>query len=985
FVERHEETREIYQESFDALLKDGEFDAVIAAGSQTLTSSELALAAISRTGGELGRTARHYVDNYVTDGGWNTQNTFITAVSGPDAIHLPSSSGDKLYFTFLNPLLASGEEVFTREEVGKNEFTTSLTIDDLDGWTIIDHGSNETTFDVSKIVNFGHDVNGFSHKVRSSILAGGSNDTYLGRNAEITFDGGNGTDTASYANFEENEGIHFTFATQGTVDARIESILARKILAEGHEEYQETINTHTEQYGKRTEAIEYRDIEVVQATEERSVNDTLRNVEIIQGTSKADVFSLYGSDVVEQISGFGGNDILELGFNTNVALGGSGDDIFDIRSPLSTLKSKVESGIATQDDYIYLNGGTGIDVIRGTSGLWEAIFDRAVDLQNASALANIIADALEPDSDSTELSTVVETYLAKDPNNIFDRVILDEIEHVRLNPYYFRTFFDLTIDTYEGVNVYDNEGLRINEDIALYTPTDTHSQGAGSYFGRSSGNLTVATTRIYVESGQTYEFKDVSGNTGNIKIDGRTVYEHLNSSQKITDIYVAQHTGYVDLEFFTTQDRGYTGGLPIYARVNGEGAFDTFETIADIQLINAGTPALENTWFASKFNSVLGEALNGASGALLEARNGLIDVYNNVSTEVSADGLKYWARNHRPSEYRVDTSAIDDEIAEDTLHHYQGEVFLNADETVTFRDDSDNKALLFIGEKRVLFSNSSQDIVNGEFTAEFTGWHEYDFYAYNEKQGGNADLKVSIGDSQEYFYLHGETQVTVELFAGYETVTTGVTLIGDEFRNSLIGSNTSDSIFGQQGHDVIEGGSGNDVLSGGAGRDTFNFGYYSGNDVIVEVFEEDWIDNTIRFETYSFDEIEVFRDENDSLVYWINENQSLTLYEYFTAGDAFENGVPRLRTQRLIDETGEVRFMDENSRPGSFNTGNTFEMTVERLTSYQDWSLDISETQRIQDAFEAQESVNSLRFSGSVEDILYDAATDILFSDTLFS
>ncbi|MEH6633521.1 MAG: hypothetical protein V7776_22110, partial [Halopseudomonas aestusnigri] len=79
------------------------------------------------------------------------------------------------------------------------------------------------------------------------------------------------------------------------------------------------------------------------------------------------------------------------------------------------------------------------------------------------------------------------------------------------------------------------------------------------------------------------------------------------------------------------------------------------------------------------------------------------------------------------------------------------------------------------------------------------------------------------------------------------------------------------------------------------------------------------------------------------------------------------------------------RFMDENSRPGSFNTGNTFEMTVERLASYQDWSLDISETQRIQDAFETQESVNSLRFSGSVEDNLFDAATDILFSDTLFS
>jgi Ca2+-binding RTX toxin-like protein len=62
----------------------------------------------------------------------------------------------------------------------------------------------------------------------------------------------------------------------------------------------------------------------------------------------------------------------------------------------------------------------------------------------------------------------------------------------------------------------------------------------------------------------------------------------------------------------------------------------------------------------------------------------------------------------------------------------------------------------------------------------------------------------------------------------------GDALYGDSAANLINGGDGADYINAGAGNDVINGGFGNDWLTGGTGADRFQFGQYSGSDVITD-------------------------------------------------------------------------------------------------------------------------------------------------------
>jgi Ca2+-binding RTX toxin-like protein len=59
-------------------------------------------------------------------------------------------------------------------------------------------------------------------------------------------------------------------------------------------------------------------------------------------------------------------------------------------------------------------------------------------------------------------------------------------------------------------------------------------------------------------------------------------------------------------------------------------------------------------------------------------------------------------------------------------------------------------------------------------------------------------------------------------------------LYGDGANNYISGGDGADYVNAGAGNDTINGGFGNDLLTGGKGSDTFQFGQYSGGDVITD-------------------------------------------------------------------------------------------------------------------------------------------------------
>ncbi|EBA18071.1 bifunctional hemolysin-adenylate cyclase precursor [Roseobacter sp. SK209-2-6] len=270
FDQKQERIKEHYTEFFEEFIAENDVDRVLALGGQGLDATDIELAAISKTSGELNKTARNYVETFTTNG-WQPGSHALSPSSGfeTNVIQLDKAHGSKSFLTFTTPLFAAGTEDISRRETGKNEYQTTLRIKDLSGWEIRDHGVNETTFNMSKVVSSAQDRFGNSMEIGIAIQAAAGDDALFAYEAQTSFDGGSGQDTASYARLsgvELAEGLEIR-ATGAT------TLLVEKNLSAGSKYFKESIDSQTTHHGKRTEVVQFRKVGLEERENQHAVTD----------------------------------------------------------------------------------------------------------------------------------------------------------------------------------------------------------------------------------------------------------------------------------------------------------------------------------------------------------------------------------------------------------------------------------------------------------------------------------------------------------------------------------------------------------------------------------------------------------------------------------------------------------------------------------------------------------------------------------------
>lgn len=125
-------------------------------------------------------------------------------------------------------------------------------------------------------------------------------------------------------------------------------------------------------------------------------------------------------------------------------------------------------------------------------------------------------------------------------------------------------------------------------------------------------------------------------------------------------------------------------------------------------------------------------------------------------------------------------------------------------------------------------------------------------------EGGNDTLRGEYGDDS----LDGGSGNDT-LFGG----SSKDTLVGGTGNDTLYGDFGDDTLDGGLGDDTLDGGYDNDSLAGGAGSDTYEFGWRSGDDVIVEERGDQADVNVLKFGSY-IDPYDVwlYRDETSLYV-----------------------------------------------------------------------------------------------------------------------
>lgn len=155
------------------------------------------------------------------------------------------------------------------------------------------------------------------------------------------FDGGAGSDAAIYSG--ENISKIWLYTNDDG------SYIVSKAIKDADVAHEEIKTKHVS-YGKRTEAVEYRDFSIKQAS--FIATDELKNVEIVVGSKGDDQMKggagndfFIGGDGNDKLYGGAGNDVLSGGAGDDVLYGGDGDDVLIGGSGKN-----------------YLNGGDGNDV-----------------------------------------------------------------------------------------------------------------------------------------------------------------------------------------------------------------------------------------------------------------------------------------------------------------------------------------------------------------------------------------------------------------------------------------------------------------------------------------------------------------------------------------------------------------------------------------------------------------------------------------------
>jgi len=393
-------------------LIDSGFDSVSALGSVQMTASDLELTGLSGVGGELKQTQKHF-SGYLEESdlatkNWHRETIKIDPTGGTVTLGdaNAAATGKNNFLQFITPFDAAGSEHYRREETGKNTYKTTLTISDLKGWTLND-GGNNTTFDLRNVVTKARDSYGAPLKdIVAVVNAGAGDDMFLmtdvtGRTERngslVNINGGSGQDSATYANLQYLvDGLKVNVSAQG-------NILVEKKIGADTKIMQGAIGQYTVQRGKESETVQYRYIESSKLGSTITLFDELKDVEMLAGSQRNDVFDVAAYNKAFLAAGLDGNDTFMLK-QGQAALGGNGDDTFIAKGDVKTT-GKTEADLPEQ---LEIAGGDGHDTLK-FEGAWasksfelgalyqisEQVLDSNVELRNAlmpSAIASEVGE-----------------------------------------------------------------------------------------------------------------------------------------------------------------------------------------------------------------------------------------------------------------------------------------------------------------------------------------------------------------------------------------------------------------------------------------------------------------------------------------------------------------------------------------------------------------------------------------------------------------
>ena len=861
FAQQHEKIQQKYGEYFDKILESTGAESVIALGSETLTASDIELADIVKARTELGNTAEHFADRYTGDGDWQAMSLDQNAAR----IYLNNSAGTKHYLAFTSPLLAPGEEVLSFEKNGKNQYHTSLEIIGSGGWSIIDNGSAHTTFNMEGDLVSYESIIGTTGLLLTTIDAQAGDDALLAGQAAITFDGGDGFDTANYSNFDASE-----LSTRGLqVTSSGSRVTVNKQLDAGSKYLQETIEEHKKKYGKRTETIEYRAVSVGEREETVSLTDTLNNIEVFQATSKADDLDFLDATTVRQIFGFGGDDTITAGAATQIISGGEGDDQIALSDgSFDRLKAYVNnaSGVVSDSDYLVVWGDDGID----TATLSDKWLSAALtNWQVHSLLSSFVTDGLgaETEDAKAKMLSILNGSVGNHIAQLFEVVAFADVEKIQAN---FSDQLLADAGKFGEDNVIMLSELWDALDLSFIDKSKAQPDFAvsASFAGVSNGLQLIGSDHSDYVTGTSHGDIIFTG-AGHDRLTGGLGDDTLSGDDGF-DIYYFQgaafgHDRIVDYSL----DRDYIeitlgGQIPSPETMFSASGTDLLVTISDHASITY------HDYFSGDFflNSDLAAsvAFEGGSTASyshdqiaeyvgldhLYSLADLHDVIDRSRTDLSSSIIYDTARTAAQNggvlrtvegsagfdivSYESDDHAVKVELSGNQKMYVNALGWVEAGNLTGFEGvigTSRNDVLLGNDESNFLsggagtdtiYGGGGDDIIHGGGGLDvLDGGSGFDIASY---EGASFAISFDLNGSQSESYRAGSTWYNGDNVSGFEGV---------------IGSSHDDRIIGNSSRNYLEGGGGNDILTGGGGIDVFVFSKGSGHDTITDFGQDDFL------------------------------------------------------------------------------------------------------------------------------------------------
>ena len=797
-VEKQEQTKQHYQEFFTELVANDGIDQVVALGGQGLGVTDIELSAITKTSGELNKTAQNYVETF-TDNGWQERTQELSPSTGDnaDVIQLQNAHGARTYLTFTTPLFAVGNEETSRESTGKNAYQTKLKITDLSGWTIRDYGDNETTFNLSKLVTSAENLQGQQKDIRFNVEAGGGNDTLFSYESGVTFDGGAGKDTASYARLSDTDltsGLNISLLQTGT--GQPQAIVVHKNLASGGKTYQESIGTQTTNYGKRTEVVEYRAIGLVERDSESSSTDVLYGIEILHGSSLGDSIDVAASTDIQQVFGFCGDDVIRVGNAIEVVSGGAGNDEI-------TVNHSVLTQVFHGERELYIDGGEGqFDTLALSSATFDAVLDEHESQLIREQLAHDTTESLLPAETLNREAEFEATYqslvniLRNNDPNALKQVALFNTEYIKVD------LIDAGTSTQNTAHSLTDYREALNEAF-LNVDTTANTSGEVNIFASAAKNQTSVSLlgsdyndflegsnyNDYLFGGEGSDvFYDSNGNDILVGGSGQDVYSYDNYRSVISSSY---------------------SGHDIITGPLGE------DIKGDIITISADLSA--NTFFYRYADDLVVGLSSNRSVTVANYYSSDLGLTNSDLRKTNLTQEELSSLQVSSNEFIINFEN-DGSGTSGNISFYSSDKSYKANFKSSYTAFRENDGFEVLQARSSDFSTQFRLLVEHERGGATIGMSELD-----------ALLELSnITSGSSLANITSASRTTIEgiiATSSNDIIATSSNdiLIGNDADNYLEGGTGADTISGNGGNDVIHGGSGKDNLDGGAGFDVASY------------------------------------------------------------------------------------------------------------------------------------------------------------------